>query len=703
MRYSGQVVVLLAFALSSCQSAKVQERAVAGKILDSSGYLYDPADRSCGGFPRLEVGTAPGTCLGLVLPRDRAKDPAAKASFIKPRTILPIAGTDRFLVVDMGGWGSSRGMLFLLRPSNAGPYELKLLKGKLNKPHGLARGPDGFVYLGESDKIWRFRVSADGALSPWQLVTDHLPRFEGHMHPLTQFTFDPRNGDLFINSGAPTDHCFVAGDGYKVCPETESKGLGAIYRIPGRRLRELPAGGVRIFEHTASGLRNSMAMVVHPSGTLVQGENSRDFPELEEPYEEINVIEPDRPGLHYGWPYCYNFNATSPEWVFPDAADTPLRRRFTTRLDCSSTAPHEIGEYQPPHALIPPHAAPLHMEYYSGAMFPELRGKLLMGWHGYQPTGHRLVAYDVDERGRPKLADAKAASYSFDQQGGCAVRRAFSPKGGMLRHAPYSEIISQWESVEGTRPNGAPVGFTQAADGSLWIVEDRDVRAIVRLAKDDSTPRPACVAGAGGVFDPRVKMLAWRNAVAKTPALLEGYRQVDSRLLTRYCAECHGGVKTDDVRDDRFSRLDFMTKNNWFVPGKPQVSHMATSIAKTGETPPMPPGGSAQFLGTRDGDALVKLVSDWIKMLPKDIEKRYRQAKSPGARVIRDRAGAAGRACGAITAEDFVWIDPRPETQAREGGWLWSKVYLLPNDSRLVPGKCAFPDDGVFFIALRKL
>ena len=51
-----------------------------------------------------------------------------------------------------------------------------------------------------------------------------------------------------------------------------------IYRIPGAHLRNVPKGGVKFYEIVAKGLRNSMAMVVHPSGNLIQGENSRDFP-----------------------------------------------------------------------------------------------------------------------------------------------------------------------------------------------------------------------------------------------------------------------------------------------------------------------------------------------------------------------------------------------------------------------------------------
>ena len=53
--------------------------------------------------------------------------------------------------------------------------------------------------------------------------------------------------------------------------------------------------------------------------------------------------------------------------------------------------------------LLPPHGAPLSMLYYDGAMFPQLRGKLLIALHGYRPAGARIAAFTVDRRGIPLL------------------------------------------------------------------------------------------------------------------------------------------------------------------------------------------------------------------------------------------------------------------------------------------------------------
>src|SRR6185312_5138833 len=122
-----------------------------------------------------------------------------------------------------------------------------------------------------------------------------------------------------------------------------------------------------------------------------------------------------------------------------------------------------------------PHAAPLQMQYYTGdSMKDLLGGKLLVGWHGYQPTGHRIVAYNVDNVGRPLLKKPDADAYFYmDQKGGCPQKHAFSPRGGLDRYAPYTEVISGWDQQKGVRPRGNPTGFIVARDGSLMIVEDK--------------------------------------------------------------------------------------------------------------------------------------------------------------------------------------------------------------------------------------
>ncbi|XGC80039.1 L-sorbosone dehydrogenase [Bdellovibrio bacteriovorus] len=672
-------------------------------VLDKSGYLYDPLDTSCDGYPRVQVETLPGTCLGLVLPRDRALDRATDKGFIKPRTIVQIPGSQNFLVVDMGGWAPKNGRLFLLKKSAKGLYEIQLLKAQLETPHGLALGPDKYFYIGERTQISKFQLNKEFQPIDWQLVIGNLVRKEGYMHPLSQFVFDPRNGDLYINSGSPSDHCVVQGTGaYKSCPEDSAQGNGAIYRIPAQLLKKVPSGGIKYFEVAALGLRNSMAMAVSNSGVLVQGENSRDFPELDEPYEEMNVIHLDgHRGYHYGWPYCYDFHATSPEWLFPENKDLPLHKQFTKPVDCNLRNPSSVGEYQAPWLLMPPHVAPLHMAYYKGSMFKDLFGdRLVVSWHGYQPAGQRLVAYSVDEKGLPIASESKKSStYNFNVSGACPVQKTFQPHGGMDRHGEYLEIISKWNEVKGVRPKGAPVGFTEAEDGSLWIVEDRESRTILRLARSQKANyQESCDARANAV-DPQVQLLAWRSIVRSQPALEQGYKEVVSEVIQKNCMGCHGNVQSQDIAQDRFSTLDFLVKNEWVVPKNLEHSKLYGSIARLEGYTPMPPADKPQFFGTAEGERLNKIVEKWLNLLPANIDSIHSRFTLKEKRNVRQVPGTEGKVCGQLLAGDIISIDARANATVAKDGYTWYRVYMVPSHSRLYKNECRWPEDGVFYIA----
>jgi hypothetical protein len=91
------------------------------------------------------------------------------------------------------------------------------------------------------------------------------------------------------------------------------------------------------------------------------------------------------------------------------------------------------------------------MLYYKGDLLPQFKNKLLVGWHGYQKNGHRVVAYPVNTKGEPTSNQ-------------------------------YEEIVFGWDSLEGIRPRGAPTGLTELNDGSVLILDDKN-GALLRLSK----------------------------------------------------------------------------------------------------------------------------------------------------------------------------------------------------------------------------
>ena len=135
---------------------------------------------TCAGFPRVDLVVPSGWCLALVAD--------ASDGLLFPRRVLEIA-PGRFWLVDMGSWEPRRGRLlqFDLPASRAaGPVAMTVIADKLDRPLGLALGPDGKVYVGEAGRIWRTKVALPIAR---ETVLDHLP--DDGAHPLKEIAFAP--------------------------------------------------------------------------------------------------------------------------------------------------------------------------------------------------------------------------------------------------------------------------------------------------------------------------------------------------------------------------------------------------------------------------------------------------------------------------------------------------------------------------------
>lgn len=481
---------------------------------------------TCGPFPRVAVATPSWGCLGLVA--------GPEQGLVWPRTILEI-GKGRFVVSDAAGWHTKGASgVFALDVAADGRASVTPLVMGRSLTHGLAMGPDGRVYVGDDDAIWRFDPK-DPAPAP-EVVLDGLPdkssRGGDHAHPLKQIVFD-RERNLLVNMGAPSDAC-EAGTGKPArtlypCPWRDgAKPDAAIWRLE----LEWPEGRPGKFEPLARGLRNSLALAVHPtSGLIIQAENNIDVwgrrldPNF--PPEELNVI---LPGRDYGWPYCAGKGDVVPQY----------KRWGVSKCE----------RFEPPVALIPAHAAPLSLLYYSGAMFPELEGKLVVALHGANANGRRVVAYDTDGDGRPK-----------------------SPPGRKGRPGFPDVIIDDWVASR-AGATGRPSGLTVASDGSLWIVDDIERTVMVFLRSQE-----------GGAPSAREREIVTR-ALTAMPA---GWPDFYGRVLSSRCQTCHAAFSNPDAG----AAWDELVAVGMLDPGDVSRSPLVHAMTSAGRFRPMPPPSGA--------------------------------------------------------------------------------------------------------------
>lgn len=395
----------------------------------------------CGGRPRTLVAMADGSCLGRVWQRTGGEGPRM------PRGLLELPGGD-WLVTDLGSWVAGRGAVWRMSPQAGGEVRWTRLIRGLSMPHAIARGPDGRIYVAEMSRILAFDPDQPDAA---KAVIEGLPdnRLHENRHPLSSFVFDG-DGALLVNVGAPSDRCLnPAGAALKdargQCAEGGEQAMVRRYASTGRGRW---SADWTVF---ASGLRNSVALVRHSSGAVFQAENSIDLTTPEAPFDEINRLTA---GSHHGWPYCVDMATALPGWTARQA---------------------RCAERTAPVSLLPPHAAPLAMLYYDGPMFPELRGRMLMSWHGYRRAAGRIAAIETDASGAP-LTDRRAHYAIYPR--GSRPYPAEAP-------APRARILTPgWNARPGRHPQGSPAGLAVARDGSIWIADDRNA-AILRIARDD--------------------------------------------------------------------------------------------------------------------------------------------------------------------------------------------------------------------------
>jgi glucose/arabinose dehydrogenase len=369
----------------------------------------------CDGFPNIQLRVQQGMCIGLV---------AEHLGFA--RGVAIVAGN--VYVTDMGGWRPKHGRL--LRLGHDGHDAPVVVLDHLDEPNTVAVAPGGTLYIGLLGRIVQLDPVAADPSSSMKDVVINLP--STGRHPLASFVV-ASDGSLYVNIGAATDHCEHP-DGSQPdpslpCPESvATPARAALIHVS---TKKLPVDATTL-KPLASGLRNTMALAVLPSGQLVGATNARDFINLADPKLSDNELPHDTyeridAGADYGWPYCFDMNLASPEF--------PAFRCATKHA---------------PTLLLPAHAAPLGMLFYRGSKLPALNGKLIIPYHGYRDTGHRIVMLKVDDTGQPQ-----------------GVPQVF---------------VDEWDNHPGRNPQGCPVSVFEANDGSIFIAEDHN-GTLLRLSR----------------------------------------------------------------------------------------------------------------------------------------------------------------------------------------------------------------------------
>lgn len=535
---------------------------------------------SCGGFPRVDLKTAPGFCVGLVYD--------GSGVLTKSRWAAPF-GVNKVLLVDMGNWEHFTGNIYVLDFGKRPVRLTKLLgrdkfssrdpaRGILDRPNQIMRHKDGKYYVGGATGLYRFDPTARRPEKSVEVLISDLP--SAGIHPLKSFTWD-ESGGLYINVGSSSNVCqnFTSvgntdpqknprnfrQDQFPNCPEGENLeiGMAQIRRYP------VSAQGKvgRDFKVYAKGLRNSVGLLWDPyRQVILQTENGRESigkhaPELqtsELPFEEINIV---KEGRHYGWPYCYNDNRVSPEW---------------RNIDCA--------KFTVAQAFLPAHAAPLGMILHSGKAWPDwYKGRLLVSLHGFEKKGHRIVAMKRDDDGLP-TGVPQSLVYGWDERGKQGV--------------------------------GKPVSMLELSDGSVLIVEDDNQNKVLRLVYDsdegDGKPVQEIDQDAVVVTDETLEseeVLKARLDEKLKAKNVPPFVEFQTKVIDKYCVECHQPAGSPGVRLLKYDDVG----NALRIRATGKRNDLVQILKGEPGYIPMPPQG---WDTPQEQAEAIKIFESWIKATP---------------------------------------------------------------------------------------
>jgi glucose/arabinose dehydrogenase len=229
-----------------------------------------------------------------------------------------------------------------------------LLTG-LNQPTSVAFHA-GWLYVGETTRITRYRYDPAGPLGAPEVVVPDLP--EGG-HNTRTVSFGP-DGKLYV----------AVGSSCNLCDESDERRAAV--------LRYEPDGSG--YRRVASGLRNPVGLSFQPgTGALWAAVNERDRQGNEIPPDLVTRVAE---GANYGWPNCLPPDATPQE----------------AGASCAGITAPTIA--------IQAHSAPLGLAFAQRLALPApYREGLFVAQHGSwnrtPPTAPKLLHVAFDAQGNP--------------------------------------------------------------------------------------------------------------------------------------------------------------------------------------------------------------------------------------------------------------------------------------------------------------
>jgi len=243
--------------------------------------------------------------------------------------------------------------------------------------HGLALTAT-HLYASSANTVYRWPYKSGDRVATGAMETI-LTGISSTGHSTRTLLIDAQNR-LYVSIGS-AGNVDIPDD-----PNTSSPYRAVIRRYD---LDAIPAGGYPLEggELFASGLRNEVGLFIDSKNRMWGVENGRDNLmvggdiHFDNPAEEVNLFDLNRPGRHYGYPFCWS------EGIWMDT--TLAKGAGTQHLDPDQPGAFTEAKCQDKTVVVPPafalgaHLAPLDIVEYRGGGYPgDMQGDMFVTSHG---------------------------------------------------------------------------------------------------------------------------------------------------------------------------------------------------------------------------------------------------------------------------------------------------------------------------------